>query len=364
MARSGGVRRTVGIGSSTICQERRYWLNISRAFTDNTHGIMGCVCTKTPRFENCCHLKILLLNPMSYVILFGAGASYGAERFGMPPLGAALFDALRQFNPDGWGKIGEPLAGKFRSDFEAGMIALSSCNQFSLPILQRAMAAFFFRFAPTTENLYVELARRIRAKQWSGSIATLNYERLLEISLLHVGVQPTLNMGASNNGGVELCMPHGCCHLFCESVRGMADGVSFSGMDVTTNGPVVAISNKEQFWDRIRRDAFPPVMSYFEPQKRTTSGVNLMADQRNRWNQLCATATTIAIVGVHPRVHDSHIWGPLSSAFARIVFCGGPEGGTAFEAWKRATNRTNTSDTILDGYFAGEFNNLCASIGL
>lgn len=300
---------------------------------------------------------------MSRVILFGAGASFGSDRSGMPPLGAALFDALRQFNPDGWGQVEERLASTFRSDFEGGMVALSNSNQFALPVLQRAMAAFFYRFAPTTENLYVQLANRIRATAWVGSLATLNYERLLEVSLLHVGIQPVVNMGAAASGSVELCMPHGCCHLFCESVRGMASGVSFSGMNVTTNGPVIALSNPAQFWDRIKNDAFPPVMSYFEPQKRTTSGANLIADQRQRWVHLCANATTIAVIGVHPRSHDSHIWGPLRSTSARIVYCGGPSGASAFEAWKRSSGR-NASDNVLHGYFANEFGNLCAALAL
>lgn len=301
---------------------------------------------------------------MSSVILFGAGASFGAERSGMPPLGAALFDALRQFNPDGWGQVAPSLASTFRSDFEAGMVALSNSNQHALSGLQRAMAAFFYQFLPTTESLYVQLAKRIRTKAWTGSLATLNYERLLEVSLLHVGVQPTVNSGPTISGGtVELCMPHGCCHLFCESVRGMATGVSFAGMNVTTNGPVIALSNPQQFWNRIRNDAFPPVMSYFEPQKRTTSGANLIADQRQRWTQLCANAATIVVVGVHPRSHDSHIWGPLRSSSANITYCGGASGAAAFESWKRSSGRSG-SDIILQGYFADEFEKLCAAVGL
>ncbi len=71
---------------------------------------------------------------MTTVILFGAGASYGSERIGMPPLGANLFEALRRFNPSGWGSIGEPFATKFREDFEAGMVAFSTSSQFALPV--------------------------------------------------------------------------------------------------------------------------------------------------------------------------------------------------------------------------------------
>ncbi len=300
---------------------------------------------------------------MNTLILFGAGASFGSEPFGMPPLGTELFDSLRQFNPDGWGRIGEPYASAFRADFENGMVSLSNSNQFALPVLQRAMAAFFFRYLPTTKNLYFELAKRIRTKSWLGALATLNYERLLEISLMNVGIQPIVNMGSASAGRIEYCLPHGCCHLFCESVQGMASAVSFSGMNVTTNGPVVAVSNPDQFWSRINNDAFPPVMSYFEPQKRTTSGANLISEQRRRWDQLCASATTIAIIGVHPRSHDSHIWAPLHSSKAQIVYCGGAAGAAAFEEWRTSSGRS-VSDKIFSGYFADEFENICEAVGL
>ena len=299
---------------------------------------------------------------MGDLIFFGAGASFGSEPSGMPPLGAALFDSLRQFNPDGWGKIIDPLAKKFRADFEAGMVELSTSQPHALPPLQRAMAAFFFGFAPTGRSLYVELAQRIRTRSWTGALATLNYERLLELALSRVGMQAVVNMTPRSKAQIELCLPHGCCHLFCEGARGKAFAVSFSGINVTTNGPVISISEANGFLERIQTDAFPPVMSYFEPQKRTTAGANLIATQRQRFGQLCANAARIAVVGIHPRSHDSHVWGPLQTSKAKLIYCGGPMGASAFEAWCKSIGRTG--DVVLPGFFAAEFDNLCTSIGL
>ena len=144
------------------------------------------------------------------VLLLGAGASYGSDVEGTPPMGAALLAALRRFNPPGWGQLPETLASDFQSDFERGMARLAETNPHAMPILQRAMAAFFFTFQPRTSSLYVELASRIKGTNWHGVIATLNYERLLEMSLAYRGVAPVVGVSAGQ-GQVEICMPHGCC---------------------------------------------------------------------------------------------------------------------------------------------------------
>ncbi len=296
------------------------------------------------------------------LFLFGAGASYGSEPAGGPPTGARLFEALRQFNPNGWGQLPAEMADLFRDDFERGMARLAETNSHAMPILQRAMAHFFFNFIPKTSNLYVQLARRIRQNHWEGAIATLNYERLLELSLLHVGIQPVVGQVAAT-GQIELCLPHGCCHLFCEGVRASSVGVSFSGVGVTFDGSVVVISDAGQFQRRINGDAVPPVMSYFEPQKTTSAGVSFIRNQRHRWAELASRADTIAIVGVKVRPRDSHIWLPIANSGARVVYCAGPSAGEEFRTWA-ATARPGKADRVLDGYFAEEFDSVCYEMGL
>ncbi len=296
-----------------------------------------------------------------YLAFFGAGASLGSDdgRY-TPPIASRLYDALAVFNPDGWGRLEAAVAQRFRDDFEA---AMTTVNPHVMAPLQRAMAAYFFQFVPRPENLYVEIARRIRARPWPGAWATLNYERLGELALGSQGIPLVVGGPPTRAGQIELCLPHGCCHLFCDSVTGLASAVSFAGLQVTTNGPVRQIADPSEHSRRLMTDAFPPVMCYFEPAKRTTSGDSFIQGQKARFRQLVAEAEIIAVVGVRVRSVDTHIWGPLATTSAHLVYCAGPSGAAECRVWAEK-ERTGRSDIILDGYFADSLGNLIAELGL
>lgn len=287
---------------------------------------------------------------MSNLILFGAGASAGSESTGTPPLGVVLYDALARFNPPGWGAIPGHLARAFREDFERGMQSLSAELPNSLPPLQRAMAAYFYNFTPTAASLYFRLGQVLRANRWQGAIATLNYERLLTTGFGASGI--ALSIGPPAAGQVELIVPHGNCVLFCEGARGLANAVQYSGVAVETNGPIVVVDEPRAFQQRIQGDAFPPVMSYFEPAKRTTAGANFITEQRRRFSELVATAERVVVIGVQPRQQDDHIWGPLARTQARVTYCSGNSGGAAYRTWGEAAGRDLGRDNILGGYWA------------
>jgi len=297
------------------------------------------------------------------VLLLGAGASYGSDTVGTPPMGDALFPALREFNPPGWGALPADMADQFAGDFEAGMTSLADQRPHDLPPLQRAMAAFFFKFAPRTSNIYVNLATRIKQSGWNGAVCTLNYERLIEISSGSAGLRPVIGQASEPGRTIELCMPHGCCHVFCDSARGVAGSVSFAGVNVRTDGPVRVIADPGEFQRRIEGDAFPPVMSYFEPQKRTTAGTSFIESQRTRWTELAASAERIGIVGMRVRPRDSHIWEPLAGTNAHILYCSGHSAAEDYREWARDT-RTDHNDIILEGYFADSYEQICDQLGL
>jgi hypothetical protein len=296
------------------------------------------------------------------LILFGAGASHGSASHFVPPMGANLFLELKRFNPLGWGALPPDVAIDFELDFERGMSKLATYRSHDMPILQRAMAAYFFNFLPTSDSLYIQLANRIKRSNWSGAIATLNYERLLEISLLHVGIKPVTG-SRQLSGQIELCMPHGCCHLFSEGVLASPTGVSFSGVGVTFDGTVIAISDPIQFNARINNNSVPPVMSYFEPEKTTSSGVSFIRSQRARWLSLVGEAKTIVIVGVRVRPSDSHIWNAIAKANAKVVYCSGPTAAPEYDEWA-LRERPGKLNKILNGFFAKEFNEICNEVGL
>jgi hypothetical protein len=285
----------------------------------------------------------------SQIILFGAGASFGSDKGGTPPLGDDLFRELKKFNPDGWGRLPDSLSSLFMDSFEEGMEEVSKRNSHLMPVLQRAMAGYFFTFWPKESNCYYKLAKSIQRKGWDGAFATLNYDRLLEVSLLAANLQPVTALKNLTDKQFEICLPHGSCHLFCEGVKASSQGVSFSGVGVHFDGPVQAVTNSSEFWRRIKSDAIPPVMSYFQPEKNTSAGSTFIEDQRDRFKELVTGAEHISIVGVRVRPEDKHIWGPFSETKAKISCFSGKSGGKEFEEWARKNERER--DKAFYGYF-------------
>ncbi len=96
------------------------------------------------------------------IILLGAGASFGSDNISTPPLGNNLFSELAKFNPPGWGSLPNEFRIVFNNDLEHGMLKVATERPHDLPILQRAMAVFFFNFQPQNSNLYFRLANMIK----------------------------------------------------------------------------------------------------------------------------------------------------------------------------------------------------------
>lgn len=181
-----------------------------------------------------------------HLLIFGAGASYGSDTVNKtPPLTNELFDQLVKFNPPDWGSLNKNFAQLFKKDFEKGMEQYAIENPQNITILQRAMAMYFFNYRPSDSNLYYKLAQKIKNANWDGAFSTLNYERLLEISLSTIGFQPYIGKKPNKlNNPIELCLPHGYCNIFCTSVQANPTTV-FSGCSV--DGPVKIASTAEEF---------------------------------------------------------------------------------------------------------------------
>ena len=282
---------------------------------------------------------------MSALLLFGAGASFGSDTAGTPPLGRKLLPALQRFDPDSWGSLPNASLAHFATDFEMGMSRLPADI---VPVLQRTMAAYFFEFRPSASNLYLALAQRMAARNWQGALCTLNYDRLLEISLLQAGMRPYLLQAPAAAHAVELCLPHGCSHVYCD---GPADG------------PVAIVAEPGEHRRRLLDDALPPVMSYFEPARRAPAGAAFILSQRVRWMVLSEEASIVVVVGVRVRSRDGHVWGPLGRTPGKVVYCGGPADVAEYKAWAEKY-RPGRRDTVLQGFFRGDFERICAEAGL
>lgn len=299
------------------------------------------------------------------VLVFGAGASYGSGDVEPkpPPMTEGLLHVLKRLFPTSWGIIKGEELGQLEDDFEEGIKKIGEVNPHLLPPLQRAMASFFFGFIPGENNLYRKLARKLLDVEWSGALVTLNYERLLELALGAEGLKPFVGTRPEGENNVEMCFPHGCCHLFCDSVRGTADGLSFSGFNVSTSGTLSVVANPSDFQNRIKNDAFPPVMSYFEPEKRTSSGVNFIEEQRARYSEMVIGADNVVLVGIRIRPNDNHIWKVVSETQSKIIYCAGSRSGDEFINWCNEY-RSGKDNVVIGDYFEESIDLICQEIGL
>jgi hypothetical protein len=303
------------------------------------------------------------------LLVFGAGASYGSQASGeVPPLGSGLLPELRKANPDLWGQLTDEEQELFAENFEVGMNSLlrkeGEGGKGEVPHLvgmyQRALAAYLFSFYPTLDSLYVRLARRIAQTNWSGAIATLNYDMLLQRALGFVGPSATIVTQdvLEDEIPLELCLPHGSCALFVQGVY--VRGATAWSADI--RGQVVLIDNDMEHRTRLITNVVPPIMCYYEPLKRLTSGKDFIEIQRKRFRARALSADRIAIVGVSVNIADTHLWNCLAKSDASILYCGGSD-GPKFLEWA-ASERPRKNNIVLERHFETGFDAICEHVGI
>jgi hypothetical protein len=273
------------------------------------------------------------------VVFFGAGASYGSELTGnVPPLGTRLFDELVRFAPRTWGTLPPPWPSQFRSDFEPAMGSFIQSGGFGAP-LQWDMADYFFtQFVATTSSVYAALIKAIASQIENYLFVTINYELLLFQARALVGVQLEK---------FNVCLPHGNSCLCCVGISATR-GVSFTG-GVSTGGNVRVFRDLADFRSEKGRNIFPPVMSYYEPNKFTVSCSNFIQPERGRFEQAVLSADKAAVVGVRVHPIDRHIWQPLARTKAQLLYLSGPSAANDFSSW--CANQSRAGDLSIPKYF-------------
>ncbi len=291
------------------------------------------------------------------IIFFGAGASHGSKDDVKctPPVGEGLFEELKSYDKNGWGLIPEEFAQNLRRDFENGMIMYTEKNSGGLIDLHKSMACYFYQFIPTPKSLYYKLAKKILDAKWNGCLASINYERILELSLAYVDLQPTIIFPSKKKKlripQIEVLLPHGCCKIFIDEKNVYVKPNQYmDGLKVKIDGPIVVAEDDSDFNYKINNNKIPPVMCYYEPFKRGTSGETFINDQRKRFEEKVLKAEVVCIIGVRVNCNDNHIWGPLARTEGKLLYCSGEKSGKEFKEWKRY-NRKSKNDKIIYKYF-------------
>jgi len=266
----------------------------------------------------------------SRLVLFGAGASSGSPSItpSSPPLGSELFGVLVKTFPATWGEVSQDIRSKFDRHFETGMATLLgtypaglSMAQAGIPsphILMQDIAQLFLSYslAPTLDDLYTKFLAALRSssKEADTCLATLNYENLLEQSMVNLKLRP------------RVLRLHGGCQLWIKNNTRI-----FGGPDraIGRNMRIVAsrirhlsvISMKKKLG--ISRQAMYPCMALYAPGKPAQVGQYYLWRIQDRFANRVLTANSLAIVGVRPWLKDDHVWTPILRTSATVYYIGG-----------------------------------------
>lgn len=286
---------------------------------------------------------------MSRVLLFGAGASYGAAGVQpqAPPLGTGLFDELRKGYPDAWGTIPDSDRPKFMPNFELGMKELWDSNSHATPVLMRCIADYFARFRSGGSGTYERLLQGLEDEGVLGDtfFSTLNYECILETAARNHGFARIeyFREAPTDDEAFTIWKIHGSCNFLPASVSGGAGVVSFSGAAVKWDGEI-KIVDPSQVGRFVASSAFYPAMAVFMEGKPVHSHQSVVATTQTWWTTAISEAECIGVIGVHPNVADQHLWDPLASTDGKVVILGDVGANTEW-----AESHRNGRDTQVIG---------------
>lgn len=281
---------------------------------------------------------------MSTLFLFGAGASaysgecqyegvpakHWAGDPGCPPLGNDLFSAL-QAGEGVAATLSSSVRAALEANFEEGVSRMTGeCSGEIHPLLHQT-GAFLKDFFPTERNYYRRLIRHLVKASEAACFATLNYDLLIERSVLAEHRFIACDEADVVPGRFSVLKLHGSCHFVPDlwtpqNPNGMRANIDckFEGI-----GPTYQTHLRVPWKRELKAAALDsyygthtsaPVMAVYGPGKP----VLVNGQEMSRWLDAFETqlhaARRIVIVGVKYVADDAHIWARLANAAAPILY--------------------------------------------
>ncbi|MCD6434226.1 MAG: hypothetical protein J7L14_01285 [Candidatus Diapherotrites archaeon] len=263
---------------------------------------------------------------MSVVVLFGAGASYGAGGVlpSAPPLGSSLYRELVSMFPATWGALPPSLQTQFYANFEDGMSALWDRGSHAIPVLMQQMAIFFARYQLSSQRVdgYSKLLDALTSSRKPVLFSSLNYDCLFEVAVSMAGraVNYFDNTPASDSD-IAIWKLHGSCNFLPHGGVTATRGVSF-GPGVTFGTGIRPVNPNEVATYCTSNTALYPAMAVYARGKPIQIAPEIIQRIQGFWTTAIKSASTVIIVGAHPHIADRHVWEPLSATEAKLLFVG------------------------------------------
>jgi hypothetical protein len=287
------------------------------------------------------------------LFFFGAGASFGAGSTlpEQPPLGVGLYSALGDLYPSSWGSLPVDIKSAFAGgNFESGMALLYERHGSAIPQLMRELAIYFIQFRPFAKStLYCRLIQHLKESAAIERVAfsTLNYECVLEFSLIEHGLAINYFHDTIDDR-VPVWKLHGSCNFFALGLQA-GTGVTY-GTGVTWNEGLQAHLDSNRVIEHcLVETVLAPVMSLYMKGKPFNVSPSVISGVQETWAASVASAAAVICIGVRPWPEDCHIWEPLASTPAVLLFVGGK---SEFDAWA-AAHRSNPSEHIANRFDSG-----------
>lgn len=285
------------------------------------------------------------------IILFGAGASYGAGGIipEQPPLGDKLFSILAHQYPGSWGALPNPIKAAFSEHgFEIGMQKVHDNCGTSIPSLMREMALYFIQFRPhLNSSLYCKLIEdlnRIHVLQRT-LFSTLNYECSLEFSVINHGF-PLDYFDDQDSSAVPVWKLHGSCNMYSLGLQ-VGPGIAYGTGIAFEGGIKASLDTNEVVHHYLAETGLAPVMCLYMAGKPLSISPSGIREVQRRWSERVSTAQLIVCIGIRPVIDDEHIWNPLATSKAPLFYIGDE---TSFMEWQTNFARSNVQ------YLASRFN--------
>lgn len=255
-------------------------------------------------------------------IIFGAGASAGSGKClpYNPPLGNELFDNLIKLN-GAFSKLDENQKEIFRKNgFEEGMATIPNDSNIINP-LQKEIACYLSKFEVNYDNTYVKLFYEVRNIINNITITTLNYDLLIEQSLIKWN---RLNIDYSGgNKGVTLLKLHGSSNFLPNLGQIQISGCSMVNCGTFVEGTKInaTLNHLEivEWCQNPKNDSLSPVLAMYEKSKRVVINSESINNIQRIYTNKLKESSLVVLIGIKYVEQDCHIWNPIKDCKAKIL---------------------------------------------
>ena len=212
------------------------------------------------------------------------------------------------------------------------MQVISNSMSAHVPELMRQMAIFFIQFRPASgRTLYCHLTTALADLGLLDRVifSTLNYECILEFSLLMKSIPFNYFDPIDKNPHLPVWKLHGSCNMFATGVSA-TPGVVYTAGVIFQGGLEALMDSNDVIGRWLCGTALAPAMCLYMKGKPLSISPDLIHKIQNMWQDAVAESDILFCVGVNPNVEDAHIWKPIAETSSRLLYIGAQQ---AFEAW-------------------------------